>query len=84
MCYAAENTKLHQAWERHYHLEFAMVSLTGVGELLCTLDVGERFNLHWDPIVLLQAGPVEMHYTWNRICTIKREKLGSLIWHFHS
>lgn len=32
----------------------------------------ELLSLHWDPIVLLQARPVETYYICNGICTIKR------------
>ena len=28
-----------------------------------SLGEEELLNFHWDPIVLLQAEPVEMHYT---------------------
>ena len=46
------------------------------------LGEGKLLNLHWDPFVLLQAGPVEMHYIWTRILTTKRrQKVGVLTWH---
>ena len=41
---------------------------------------GELLNLHWDPVVLLQAGPVEMHYTWNGTYTIESGE-EVLLWH---
>lgn len=81
MCYAAENTKPHHAWERTYSLQFAMGSPAGMGEFT-PLDEEELLNLHSDPIILLQAGPVQTHYTWNGTCTIERgEKVGVLVWH---
>ena len=52
-----------------------------MGESLCTLGEEELLNLHGDPIILLQAGLVEMHYTWNRASTIGRgEKMGAVLW----
>ena len=43
---------------------------------------GEVLSLHWDPFVLLQAGPTETHCTWNRTCTIERkEKVGVRVWY---
>ena len=42
----------------------------------------EPLSLHCDPIVLLQAGPVETHYTWNGTHTIEKgEKAWILVWH---
>lgn len=39
-------------------------------------------NIYWDPIVPLQTGPVEMHYTWNGTGTTERgEKVGVLVQH---
>lgn len=34
------------------------------------LGEGELLSLHWEPSVLLQAGPAETHYTWNGTHTI--------------
>ena len=46
------------------------------------LGEGELLNHHWGPMVLLQAGPVEMHYIWNGTCTVARgQKVGVLVWH---
>lgn len=46
------------------------------------LDEGELLSLHWDLIVLLQTGPVEMCYTWNGTHTTERkEKVRVLVWH---
>lgn len=43
------------------------------------VPLGKRALLvpHWDPIILLQAGPTEMHYTWNGTCTIEGGKVES-------
>lgn len=80
-CYAAENTKSHHAWERSYLLEFVMGWLS----YFAPLGKGELLSLHWDPIVLLQANPVETNYAWNGTCTIEREeKVGFLVWHIPS
>ena len=38
------------------------------------LSERELLNPHWDSIVLLQDGPVEMCYTWNEARTIERRK----------
>lgn len=38
------------------------------------LGEGELPNLHWGSVVLLQAGPVETHYTCNGIGTFEREE----------
>lgn len=47
---------------------------------LVPLGGEELLSLPWDPIVLLQAGPVEMHYTWNGTHTTERgEKVGVLV-----
>lgn len=67
MSYAAENTKHHHTWETHYLLEFAMGHLSRMGVIS-----GELLRLHWDPVALLQAGPVQMHYTWNGTHTTER------------
>lgn len=49
---------------------------------LVPLGEGELLNLHWDPIVLLQTGPIEMLCTWNGTLTIKRgEKVRVLAMH---
>lgn len=32
----------------------------------------EQFSLCWDPVVLMQAGPVETHYTWTGAPIIER------------
>ena len=46
------------------------------------LGEAELLNLHWDPVVLLQAGLVETHYTRSGTCTIERGgKVGVLVWH---
>ena len=44
------------------------------------LDERVLLNLHWDPIVLPQAGPIEMHYIRNRTCTIEREEKVEGFW----
>ena len=36
------------------------------------LGEGELLSLHWEPIVLLQTGLVETHYTWNGIHPIEK------------
>lgn len=41
----------------------------------------ELFNFYWAHTVLLQAGLIKMHYTWNGTCTTERgEKMKVLIW----
>lgn len=43
------------------------IPLGWVNHFIC-LGKGELCNLYWDPIVLVQAGPIEMHYLyleWN-------------------
>ena len=62
-------------------LEFAIGRLTQIRDFA---PLGERklCNLLRDPIVLLQAGPAETHYTWNGTHTIERgEKVGVLVWY---
>ena len=45
-------------------------------------QIGFGSNLHWDHIVLLQARPLKIHYTWHGTCTIERGGVyGVLIWH---
>lgn len=51
-----------------YLLEFAMGHPARMGE-------GELLSPHWDPIVWLKAGPVEMHYVHNT----EKEKVGVLV-----
>lgn len=56
-----------------YLLEFALGHSTRMGE-------GELLHLHWVPVVLPQAGPAEMHYTWNGMRTTgKEEKVRVLV-----
>lgn len=69
VCCAAENTKSHHAWEKHYLPEFTMGHPPEQMSYCVSLATGELFNLHWDPIVWLQASPVETNYTCNRTCT---------------
>lgn len=47
----------------NYLLEFAVGHLTWIRDF-APLGERELFNLLWDPIVLLQAGPTETHGTW--------------------
>lgn len=71
MCYAAENTEPHRAWDRRYLLGFAMGHPTEMGGLLCTPQP-PRGSLC--PAVSC----VGMHYTCNGTHTIERgEKVGS-------
>ena len=56
MSYATGNTKSHHTLGKHYLLEFALGHPTWLSELLCEQEL---LSLHWDPIVLLQARPVE-------------------------
>lgn len=74
LCNAAENTKAHHTWERHYLLEFAMGCCAGMCELLHIPGKRELLSLLWDPVVLLQTGPVEMYYAWNGLCIIERRR----------
>lgn len=63
----------------NYLLEFAMGHLMQIRDF-APLGERELFNLLWDLIVLLQAGPVETHGTWNGTNSIERgEKVGVLI-----
>ena len=62
-CYAAENSKPHDAWEMCHLLEFAMKRPTQIGPTPSPLREGELLSFHWDPFVLLQAGPIETYYT---------------------
>lgn len=65
----------------NYLLEFAMRHLTQIRDF-APLGERELFNLLWDLIVLLQAGPVEKHGTRNGTHRIERgEKVGILIWY---
>lgn len=57
--YAAENTKSHHTWGRYYQLEFAMGHPAGWMNYFVPLCDQEPLYLYWDPIVLLQAGPVK-------------------------
>lgn len=80
LCCAAESTKLHHAWERHYPWQWEVP--LGCVNYFIPLGEEELRNLHWDPIVLLQAGPIETYYTWNGTCTIERGgKMRVPIWH---
>lgn len=63
ICFAAENTKFHHSWKRHYVLEFAMGCPTGMGEGRTTVS---KFGLS-----LLQTKSVEIYYTWNGTTTSK-------------
>lgn len=46
------------------------------------LDEGGLLNLYLNLIVLLQTGPLVMHYTWNGTYTIERgEQVRVLVWH---
>lgn len=51
-----------------------MGHFTRMDELHHTPGEGELLSLHWDAIVPLQAGPVEMPYAWNGTCTIERRE----------
>lgn len=65
----------------NYLLEFATGHLTQIRDF-APLGERELFNLLWDLIVLLQAGPVETHGTRNGTHNIERgEKVGVLIWY---
>ena len=83
MSHTAENTKPYHIWKRNYLLKFAMRCPARVGaELLHTPEWGRTLNLYGDPIVLLQAGLVEMHYSWKGTHAIKKgEKVRVLVWH---
>lgn len=60
---------------------WSMKCTSRMGESLCTLGKRVLLNLHRDSIILLQAGPVEMYYTWNGPSTIGRgKKTGALLW----
>lgn len=74
MCYVAENSKPHNTRERHYLLEFAMGHLAKLVGYFTHLCEGDLLNLHWDPIVLLQSGLVEMHYAWYGISTLRKRR----------
>ena len=62
------------SWNLHWDFPLGMVSY------FVPLDERELLNLHWDPIVLPQAGPIEMHYIRNRTCTIEREEKVEGFW----
>lgn len=64
--------KVHHNWERLYLLAFTIGPPTWIRELLHTLGEGELLSFPWDLTVLLQTGPIEMHYTWNGTYTIGR------------
>lgn len=40
---------------------------------LAPLDERRLCSLHKDPVILLQSGSVDIHYTWNVTHTIERE-----------
>lgn len=44
---------------------FVMGHLTGRSKLFAPLDEEELINFHRNPIILLQASPVEMCLEWN-------------------
>lgn len=47
-----------------------------------SLGKGELLYLHWNPIIHLQAGLIEMFYTWNEAHTIERgENVEALVWY---
>lgn len=71
----------HHVWERSALLEFAIGHPTRINELLSNPGEGELLILHCGPIVLLQAGAVEMPYGWNGAQSFKREKMGVLVCH---
>lgn len=66
---AVENTKSHHTWEEHYLPEFTNGHPPEQMGYCVSLATGALFNLHWDPIVLLQASLVETNYTCNRACS---------------
>lgn len=79
-CYTAKNSKPTALgkgvtyWNLQWDISLGWVSYF--------VPLGERKSLspHRYPIVLLQARHMEIHYTWNGICTIKRgEKVGGLV-----
>lgn len=76
---AYENIKPLHTWEKHYLLKFAVgCSLECVSNFAC-LDE-KLLNFHWDPLVLVQAKPMEMCYTWNGTCIVERGgKVGILV-----
>lgn len=51
----------------------------GMGELLHTSGEVELHSLHQDPVVLLQAGPIETYSSWNGTRAI--EKGVEIYWH---
>ena len=58
-------------WSLQWDFPLGMVSyFTPLGE-------GELLNFHWDPFVLLQAGPAETHYTH---AIEKGENMEVLVW----
>lgn len=58
-------------WNLQWDVPVGMVSyFTPLGE-------GELLNFHWDPFVLLQAGPAETHYTH---AVEKGENMEVLVW----
>lgn len=57
---AAENTNPHHCWERWHLLEFTMSC--GTGWFTSRAKWGEQLNFLWDPVVLLQDGPVEIEH----------------------
>ena len=58
-----------------------MGRLTGKSELSAHLDEEELINFLWNPVVLLQASPVEIYYAWNGTsATDKGEEMGVLVW----
>lgn len=85
MFHAAETTKPCYDWgKKNYVLEFAMVHPPRWVSYLHPLNEGKLFNLHWNSVVLMQDGPVEI-YTWNRThITERKEKIGVLVWHILS
>lgn len=71
----------HHNWEINYLQEYAVGHHSGWASYFTTLDEGELLNVHWDPLILLQVGPVKMYHTRNGTCTIKRgEKKRIFIW----
>ena len=65
----AENAKPHHTWDTCSYWDLRWDIPQGWVGYLTALGEGGPLSLPWDPIVLLPAGTVETHHTWDGRCT---------------
>lgn len=84
VCWAAEDTKPHHAWDGVTYQNWQWDVPSEWVSYFSPLGEGKLLNLHWYPVDLIQAGAVEIHSAWNETGTIKRRgkwEFGSSISH---